>query len=113
MFNIDMFEDAQSGSLCDFILDMDQKALTSKAAKNWVSKYCYTLSFLKQLGTECGEPLVKPMKDGIWELRVGKYRILFWIEEDTLVLSHVFYKDRHKEIEKAKKNREKWKSHHE
>ncbi|WP_455224751.1 type II toxin-antitoxin system RelE/ParE family toxin [Granulicatella sp.] len=66
------------------------------------------IELLSKYGTSLGEPYIKYIEDGIWELRPLRDRILFvtWIN-DSYVLLHQFMKKTQKtprkEIEKAKR----------
>ena len=60
-----------------------------------------------------GKKLTKYIGDGIWELRPGFNRVLyFYYKDDTFVLLHQFRKQTRKtprqEIEKAKRERNDW-----
>ena len=62
---------------------------------------------LEAVGTRLGERHTKHLDDGIWELRPGYNRVLFFFfREDTFVLLHAFRKETGKtprsEIRKAK-----------
>ena len=68
------------------------------------------LSILQEKGNSLREPYSKHLDDGIWELRPGNNRVLyFFFEKDTFVLLHHFRKKTQKtpprEIEKAKSER--------
>ena len=49
---------------------------------------------LETLGTRIGEPYTKHLEDGIWELRPGRNRVLFFFfRNGTFILLHVFRKE--------------------
>lgn len=73
----------------------------------------HSIKMLEMSGTRIGEPYTKHLEDGIWELRPGSNRVLFFFfRNDTFVLLHVFRKESQKtpksEILKAKTERADW-----
>lgn len=65
----------------------------NKAAKKAIGEDVMTVQF----GWPVGMPLVKNMKQGLWEIRVNLpdkriARLLFFMEKHTLVLVHGFIK---------------------
>ena len=71
------------------------------------------IQFLEDYGTRLGEKVTKHLDDGIWELRPGNNRVMFfYFKDDTFVLLHHFRKKTQKtpkrEIEKAKSERDDW-----
>ncbi|MGZ4110954.1 MAG: type II toxin-antitoxin system RelE/ParE family toxin, partial [Tumebacillaceae bacterium] len=71
---------------------------------------------LKVKGTWNGLPFTKFLEDGIWELRPGNLRILFFVLNEKYVLLHFFFKTTNKtprmELEHAKKERDDWLNRH-
>ena len=66
------------------------------------------IEMLSKYGTSLGEPYIKYIEDGIWELRPLRDRIFFvtWINDSYVLLHHFMKKTQktpHKEIEKAKR----------
>jgi phage-related protein len=93
------------------VLEYIQKLL-SRADKNsriQANKILDYIDYLRQVGTLAGEPYVKHLGGGIYELRPLRDRILFaaW-NGDHFVLLHYFMKKTQKtpakEIEQAKRN---------
>lgn len=75
---------------------------------NWKKVLSY-IGALEKYGTQIGEPYVKYLESGIWELRPLRNRILFFCYRDNkYVLLHHFIKKTQKtprrEIEKALRN---------
>ena len=71
------------------------------------------IHILEAKGTRIGEPYTKHLEDGIWELRPGSNRVLFFFfRDDTFVLLHAFRKKSQKtprsEICRAKAERVDW-----
>ncbi|MCD8023601.1 MAG: type II toxin-antitoxin system RelE/ParE family toxin, partial [Lachnospiraceae bacterium] len=63
----------------------------------------------EKYGTRLGEPIVKHIKDGIWELRQLKNRIFFfyWKDNNFVLLHHYRKKSQEmppREFQKAKNN---------
>lgn len=82
-----------------------RKNKDSRIKLNKINDY---IEILAQYGTYAGEPYMKHLQDGIWELRPLRERILFAADTgDEYVLLHPFLKKTkktpHREIEKAKK----------
>jgi len=74
---------------------------------------CDIEEFLEDYGTRLDEKVTKHLDDGIWELRPGNNRVMFfYFKDDTFVLLHHFRKKTQKtpkrEIEKAKSERDDW-----
>ena len=111
------YEDNRGFSSVDTFIDqLDEKAKTSKSDLQLLKKVTYYIETLEQRGTRAGDPFTKFIDDGIWELRPGKYRIFFFIDENgDFVLLHQFLKKSKKtpsrEIKKAKREREDWIKH--
>ena len=114
MFNIEFYTDANGISeLWDFLDDLQQKALTSKDARIQHKQIVQYIQLLEDHGTQLGENITKHLGDGIWELRPGNNRVLYFFhKDDTYVLLHQFRKKTQKtpqrEIEKAKAERRDW-----
>ena len=69
------------------------------------------MGILEKHGTRAGIPFVKPLGDGIWELRPLDDRVLFftYVNGKIILLSHFRKKTRktpRREIEKAQRLRE-------
>jgi phage-related protein len=114
MFAIELYVDACGVCpLRDFLKKQDQ----NPAAQAWMNKFDYCVARLRHSGTRVGSKFTKHLRDGIWELRVGDYRIPFFLQGNTVVLLHAFYKDTNKtpqsEIKRALKEREEWTRNHE
>ena len=67
------------------------------------------MQILETYGTRAGEPYMKHLDSGIWELRPIDDRVLFaYWENDTFILLHHFVKKTNKtpprEIDQAKRN---------
>ena len=72
-----------------------------------LNKFFQYTKVLSECGTQVGEPVVKHLKDEIWELRPSGNRVLFaGVIGNRFVLLHVFQKQTQKtpsrEIERAK-----------
>ncbi|MFA6075035.1 MAG: type II toxin-antitoxin system RelE/ParE family toxin [Negativicutes bacterium] len=68
------------------------------------------IKILSEYGTRAGEPYIKHIDDGIWELRPLRNRIFFFSWQEThFVLLHQFVKKTQKtprrEIDQAQRNR--------
>ena len=71
------------------------------------------IQLLKEHGLTLKDPYIKKLDDDIWELRPLRYRILFTIIGERVILLHYFVKKTQKtpgnEIEKAKREIEAFK----
>ncbi len=77
----------------------------SRIKLNKINDYIQVLS---EYGTQAGEPYVKHLGDGIWELRPLRNRIFFvcWVEGSYILLHHFMKKTRKTpkhEMEQAKR----------
>lgn len=114
MFNIEFYETADGVSeLWNFLDELQKKATTNKDARIQHKQITQYIQLLEDHGTRLGENITKHLEDDIWELRPGNNRVLFFYHrDDTYVLLHQFRKKTqktpHREIEKAKAERDDW-----
>lgn len=114
MFNVEFYEDANGVSeLWNFLDDLQKKASTNKDARIQHKQIVQYIQLLEDHGTRLGDNITKHLDDGIWELRPGNNRVLyFFFKDDTFVLLHQFRKKTQKtpprEIAKAKSERDDW-----
>ncbi len=114
MFRVEFYETADGVSeLWDFLDGLQKKSLTSKDARVQHKQIAQYIQLLADHGTRLGENITKHLEDGIWELRPGNNRVLYFFHRDnTFVLLHQFRKKTQKtprrEIEKAKTERDDW-----
>ena len=116
MFNIEFYRTADGSSdIEDFLDDLQKRAATNKDARIQHKQVAQYIQFLEDYGTRLGENVTKHLEEDIWELRPGNNRVLFFFfENDTFVLLHHFRKKTrkapHREIERAKAERNDWKA---
>ena len=114
MFNIDFYRTADGGSdIEEFLEDLQSRAHSSKDAHIQFRQVLQYIQLLETSGTRLGQSITKHLEDGIWELRPGNNRVLyFFFENDTYVLLHHFRKKTKKtprrEIKKAMAERDDW-----
>lgn len=114
MFNIEFYSTADGVSeLWNFLDELQKKASRNKDARIQHKQLVQYIQLLEDHGTRLGENITKPLDDGIWELRPGNNRVLYFFHKDnTYVLLHHFRKKTQKtprrEIEKAKAERDDW-----
>lgn len=98
----------------DKLEELFEKAETNKSSRIMYDKWASYMSYLEEKGTRLQKQIVEHLEDGIYELKPKRYRILFYMEGNTIVYLHYFYKDTQKtpreEIEKAKRERADWKN---
>lgn len=114
MFVIEFYEtSAGLSEIWKFLEDLEKKALTNKDARIQHKQISMYIQLLADHGTRLGENITKHIEDGIWELRPGNNRILYFsFKDETFVLLHHFRKKTNKtprrEIDRAKAEREDW-----
>ena len=112
MFEIRFYRNEKGESEIEkWVRDLAKESETNKDSRINLKKLYLYFGLLKEKGTRAGEPYMKYLEDGIWELRPVDNRVLFFYwENDTFVLLHYFRKKTQKtpkrEIEKAKRNRD-------
>ncbi len=111
MYKIEFYETEDGDSeLWDFLEALRIQAHTSKDARIQYKQISLFIQLLQDNGTRLNDNITKHLEDGIWELRPGNNRVLyFFYENDTFVLLHLFRKKTQKtprrEIERAKRER--------
>ncbi len=111
MYKIEFYENAKGESeLWDFLESLRLKSEGNKDLRIQYKQITFYIELLQNNGTYLPEKITKHLDDGIWELRPGNNRVLyFFFEKDTFVLLHHFRKKTQKtpprEIEKAKSER--------
>lgn len=107
MYQIEFYSDKDGKEpVKDFILELRNDS----SSQPLFQKVLTYIRLLEDKGTWLGEPYVKHLDDGIWELRPTPERILFFLEDGgILVLLHHFHKKTRKtppqEIKTAKRRR--------
>ena len=96
--------------LWNFLEDLRIKAETNKDYRIQYKQITFYIQLLQDNGTRMPENITKHIEDGIWELRPGNNRVLyFFFKDNTFILLHQFRKKTQKtprsEIEKAKSER--------
>ena len=111
MYKIEFYEKSNGESdVWDFLEELRKKAQTNKDARIQHKQVALYIQLLQDNGTNLSENIAKHLEDGIWELRPGVNRVLyFFFEKETFILLHHFRKKTQKtprsEIEKAKSER--------
>lgn len=111
MYNIIFYEDKNGYSeLYEELMKIAKGAEKNKDLRIQHKQITYCVELLREQGTRLPVNIAKHLQDGIWELRPGNNRVLyFYFENNTFVLLHMFRKQTQKtpisEIEKAKKER--------
>ena len=111
MYTVEFYENAKGESdVWDFLEELRIKAETNKDARIQYKQISFYIQLLQDNGTRLPDNITKHIDDGIWELRPGSNRVLyFFFKNNTFVLLHHFRKKTQKtprpEIEKAKTKR--------
>ena len=89
MFEIVFYEDEHGKSdVKEFIMDLRDKASTSKDARMNYHKVIAYIDILEEMGTRVGEPVTKHLDGEIWELRPMANRVLYaFVNDNTFILS--------------------------
>ena len=110
MYDIIFYEDRKGNEpIKDYIKELEQKASFNKDAKINFNKIVAYINQLKKHGSRLGEPFIKHIDNGIWELRPLDNRILYaYYKDNCYILLHHFIKTTKKlplsELEQAKRN---------
>jgi phage-related protein len=114
LYNILFYEDDDGNKPVEIFIDeLDAAALKNKNARVQLEQIIYCLNRLEDKGTRAGEKFTKRISGGIWELRPGNNRILFfgW-NGNHFILLHHFAKTTQKtpprEIAIAEKRMDNW-----
>ena len=111
-YNIIFYERENGKSeIWDFLEMLRKKSNSNKDARIQYKQIALYIELLQNNGTMLPDNITKHIEDNIWELRPGKNRILyFYFDEKAFVLLHIFRKKTqktpHREIEKAKNERD-------
>ena len=94
MFEIEFYETSSGRSeVFEVIEKLEDKARTSKNDRVRFGKIVEHMRILGQYGTLVGFPVVKPMGEGIWELRPFDDRFFFFLAADNkYVMVHHYQK---------------------
>ena len=109
MYQVVFYEDKNGFSeLYEYLNEIKEKSKTNKDYRIQFKQITTYIELLANYGFNLSIKIAKHIVDGVWELRPGKNRILyFYYEKDTYVLLHIFRKTTNKtpknEIEKAKR----------
>ena len=110
MYEVEFYEDKNgSQPVKEVLIELRDKAQTSKDARIQYQKILTYLRALETYGTRIGEPQVKHLDGNLWELRPLAHRIIFFYwRHNKFVLLHHFIKKTQKtpvkEIEQASRN---------
>lgn len=111
MYTVEFYETEDDNCpVWEFLESLRLKAASNKDARIQFKQVSLYIELLQQNGTRMNENITKHLEDGIWELRPGNNRVLyFFFKEDTYVLLHQFRKKTQKtprrEIERARSER--------
>jgi phage-related protein len=111
LFEIDFYRDANGRSdVLDYIKELRKKSDSSKNDRINYQKILSYINLLKRMGLSVGEPVLKSLGEGLYELRPERNRILFfyWDNNKYVMLSHFIKKTQKtpkREIDKAKRRR--------
>ena len=98
MFRIEFYFDKNNRSeIVEFLKALYKSGKTNKSDRINHDKIATYMGLLKIHGTQIGEPVVKHIKDSIWELRPLSNRILFFFwKNNKFVMLHHFIKKTNK-----------------
>lgn len=111
-YNIIFYERENGKSeIWDLLEKLRKKSNTDKNARIQYKQITLYIELLQNNGTFLPDNITKHIEENIWELRPGNNRIFYFFHDDkNFVLLHSFRKKTqktpHREIEKAKSERE-------
>ncbi len=111
MFNIEFYKKSNGESeILNFLGELREKAHSNKDARIQHKQIALYIQLLQDNGTRLPDNITKHIEDGIWELRPGNNRVLyFYLKNNDFILLHMFRKKTNKtpkyEIERAIKER--------
>lgn len=114
MYKILFYIDANDNGVIDvFLEELEKEAERSKNGRIQLKKVLQYFDILRVKGTRAGEPFVKSLGSGFWELRPLDNRLIFacWHSNKLLILHHFKKKTNktpHAEINIAKKRYNEW-----
>ena len=114
MYEVEFFKRHNGESpVKDFLAILELQSSTNRDARIQHQQVIRYIQLLRENGTHLGENITKHLEDGIWELRPGCNRVLFfYFRDNTFVLLHAFRKRGQKtprrEINQAKTERADW-----
>ena len=93
MYTVEFYENAKGESdVWDFLEELRIKAETNKDARIQYKQISFYIQLLQDNGTRLPDNITKHIDDGIWELRPGSNRVLyFFFKNNTFVLLHHFF----------------------
>lgn len=94
MYTIKFYEDSHGySSVWQFLEELRQQSLTNKDARIQYKQIALYLNLLEKNGTYLPNSITKYIDDGIWDLRPGNNRILYFTyHNNTFILLHHFRK---------------------
>lgn len=118
MPNVELYEDAHGRCPFHIFCSEVQSSGGGKNAKVQLTQIFRQIRLLEEVGTRgLTGGAVKHIRDGIWELRPGNNRVLFFFwQEDTYVILHAFRKTTQQippqQLEQAEREVKDWISRH-
>ena len=110
MFQVKLYKDARGKQpIKEYLTELAYKS--DKSSRIKLKKIDFYLEILRNYGTRAGEPYVKYIQDGIWELRPLSDRFFFfpWKDNIFILLHHIIKKTKKTpphEIDVAKRIRD-------
>ena len=114
MYEVEFYKKANGESpVKEFLAILESQSSTNRDARIQQQQITRYIQLLRENGTRLWENVTKHLEDGIWELRPGCNRVLFfYFRNDTFVLLHAFRKQGQKtprrEINHAMSERADW-----
>lgn len=111
MFKVIFYEDNSGKSeLWNQLEELREKSKNNKDARVQYKQIGLCIQLLQTKGNRLPENICKHLEDGIWELRPGNNRVLYFLYKDNeYVLLHMFRKKTRRtprrELDKAKRER--------
>ena len=105
MYRIIIYENNGKSPVKELLEDLNKTKNKDSLIK--LKKINLYIRLLSQRGLALREPYIKKIENNIWELRPLRYRIIFTIKDECIILIHYFIKKTRKtpidEIVKARR----------
>ena len=103
MFNIDFYEKSNGESdVWDFLEELRIKSQTNKDARIQHKQIALYIQLLQDNGTQLPESITKHIEEGIWELRPGNNRVLYFFLEKDLLFYFTILERKHRKRQDMK-----------
>ena len=91
MFNVEFYEKSNGDSeVWNFLEELRLKSKKNKDARIQYKQIILYIELLQENGTYLPNNITKHIQDGIWELRPGNNRVLYFLKKKILLFCFMF-----------------------